>query len=604
MTSRLWMYIPDPGRERPLFDVMFRSTLQGARSGLYGGLVMGSTFAWMFWDQRTQPAFWLWFCALAFAIGLRFVLLYIFNQQPNAQLGRRHAYTTTALYLLVGIIWGLAGWVFNAGGANWARFALLTSQYLLLAMSVIALSSYLPVYLAFATPLCLLIPLPWMTYSPNAGMIVAIGTLASYFICLSFAIRISRAQAESIELRLELTASNEQLHVKMEIAETAQREAVQANLAKTTFLAAASHDLRQPTHALGMLIATLHAVAQRPSVESSEIAYIAERLKTTLTGLGHLLTALLDISRLDAGVTQADRQAVSLKQKLETLHGIFSGLAATKSLELRIMPCSLVVNTDPVLLHRILCNLVANAVRYTEHGRILVGCRRRKNRVEIQVWDTGIGISQDQIGNIFTEFFQVANVERNREKGLGLGLSIVKRSAEILGTEVLVASVPGKGSRFSFSLPMADDGYRLSASMPLSQNIKALTILIIDDDRDVLEAARIFLSAWGHSTVTAASLEEAVVAAKRSPTIGFILTDYRLADGVTGADAIRAVFACLGQAIPAAIITGDTDPERLREARKSGYPVLHKPLDATQLQELLEHEQPIATIERLTQIGM
>ena len=588
MTSRLWVCIPDPGREHPLFEVMFRSTLYGARNGLYGGLVMGSTIAWMFWNQRAHAVFSLWFYALALAIGLRFVLLYIWSQLPNAKLGRRHAYTATVLYLIVGIIWGLAGWVFNADGANWARFALLTCQYLLLAMSVIALSSYLPVYLAFVTPLCMLIPLPWMTYSPNASMIVAIGTLASYFVCFSFAIRISRTQAESIELRLELTASNEQLRVKTEAAEAAQREAEQANLAKTKFLAAASHDLRQPTHAIGMFIATLHAMSLRPAIDPGEIAYIAERLQTTFGGLGHLLTALLDISMLDAGVIQSDRQPVILAQKLETLYNIFSGLATAKNLELRIMPCSLAVDTDPFLLHRILCNLVANAVRYTEHGRILVGCRRRKNSVEIQVWDTGIGISQDQIGKIFTEFFQVANAARNREKGLGLGLSIVQRSAEILGTKIMVASVPGKGSVFSLVLPLTDTGHKFSSGLPLSYTTVSMTILVIDDDRAVLDAVHDLLTAWGHVAICAASLNEAFATAKCTPAIGFILADYRLAGDVTGVDAIRAVFACLGRAIPAAIITGDTDPERIREASKSGYTVLHKPLAAAQLRELLD----------------
>lgn len=588
MTSRLWACIPDPEREHPLFEVMFRSALHGARNGLYGGLVMGSTIAWMFWSQKANPVFSLWFYALVLAIGLRFLLLNIWSQLPNARLGRRHAYTVTALYLLVGIIWGLAGWVFNAEGANWARFALLTSQYLLLTMSVIALSSYLPVYLAFATPLCLLIPLPWIIYSPGASMIVTIGTLASYFVCFSFAIRISRTQAESIELRLELMASNEQLRVKTEVAEAAQREAELSNLAKTKFLAAASHDLRQPTHAIGMFIATLHSMSQHPNIEGAKLAYIADRLQTTFSGLGQLLTALLDISMLDAGVIQADIQAVTLTQKLEDMYDIFSGLAAAKNIELRIMPCSLAVEADPFLLHRILCNLVANAVRYTEHGRILVGCRRRKNGVEIQVWDTGIGISQDQIEKIFTEFFQVANVVRNREKGLGLGLSIVQRSAEILGTKIMVTSVLGKGSVFSLELPLTDTEHEVSSSLPLSYTTISMTILVIDDDRAVLDAVQDLLSAWTHIAICAASLDEAVAAAKRTPAIGFILTDYRLADTVTGIDAIRAVFACLGRAVPAAIITGDTDPERIREARKSGYTVLHKPLAAAQLRELLD----------------
>ncbi len=393
---------------------------------------------------------------------------------------------------------------------------------------------------------------------------------------------------EQHEREAELMLSRDQLRVETAIAETALTEAEQANLAKTKFLAAASHDLRQPAHALGMLIATLHAVSQQAAIEPGRIAYIAERLQTALDGLGHLMNGLLDISRLDAEVIHPAKQTVALTQKLEALYYIFSELAAAKGLELRIMPCSLAVDADPFLLHRILCNLVANAVRYTEHGRILVGCRRRKGQVEIQILDTGIGIAQDQLGNIFTEFFQVNNVARTREKGLGLGLSIVQRSAELLDTKVFVSSIPGKGSGFSFSLPLATSEYKPVAELLQPHNPESMTLLVIDDDRDSLDAMQTLLTAWGHVAVPAASLNEAVAAAKRTSAIGFILADYRLSDNVTGIDAIRAVFACLGHAIPAAIITGDTAPERIREASKGGYAVLHKPLAAAQLRDLLD----------------
>jgi signal transduction histidine kinase/ActR/RegA family two-component response regulator len=366
----------------------------------------------------------------------------------------------------------------------------------------------------------------------------------------------------------------------------AKEHAEAANRAKSQFLAAASHDLRQPTHALSLFIAALRSMAKRPQVKGEDVGAVAARLQLALDGLGRLLNGLLDVSRLEAGVVEINRAPILLQDRLNELHNAFSGPAQAKGLELKIMPTSLWADSDPVVLARVLSNLVANAVRYTERGRILIGCRRRANAIEIQVLDTGIGIAEDQRAKIFEEFYQVGNVARDREHGLGLGLAIVQRSVSLLGGSIGVKSIPGRGSCFSVTVPRAAPVIQPRNASAVSPATRR-TILVIDDNHEVLESMQQLLAEWGHHAIAVRTLEAAVAAAKKHSDVGLILADYRLAETITGADAIRAVIACVGRAVPAVIITGDTSPERIREAQASGFTLLHKPLDTRQLQELL-----------------
>lgn len=382
--------------------------------------------------------------------------------------------------------------------------------------------------------------------------------------------------------RIRSLKAAEELRIAKEHAEAANR-------AKSQFLAAASHDLRQPTHALSLFIAALRSMARRPQVKGEDVGVVAARLQLALDGLGRLLNGLLDVSRLEAGVVEVNRAPVPLQERLHELQNAFAGPAQAKGLEFKVMPTRLWADTDPVILARVLSNLVANAVRYTERGRILVGCRRNAGSVEIQVLDTGIGIAEDQRAKIFEEFYQVGNVARDREHGLGLGLAIVQRSVNLLGGSIRVDSLPGKGSMFSVTLPRATPPVASAAPSPplLQASTGQRSILLIDDNPEVLESMQQLLTEWGHHAIATRSMADAVTAAAAQPDIGLILADYRLADNVTGVDAIVAVNARLGRAVPAVIITGDTSPERIRDAQASGYTLLHKPLDTRQLQELL-----------------
>jgi PAS domain S-box-containing protein len=367
-----------------------------------------------------------------------------------------------------------------------------------------------------------------------------------------------------------------------------------ADRAKSVFLAAASHDLRQPLHALGLFLTALRSMAHNPMRSSHELADIGQRMQSSLDSLGQLLNMLLDVSRLDANAVQVEREPTSLGPLLHDLGQDFLALASEKKLRLRVAPSHLWVDTDPTVLRRILTNLLSNAVRYTPRGRILLGCRRRGGEVEIQVWDSGIGIAPEQREAIFEEFFQIGQsaAQDHEAHGLGLGLSIVRRSARLLQAPLDLRSLPGRGSMFSIRLPLCQAPARLPTfAAPSRRTTTSLGVLVIDDEPQVLSAMQHTLEAWGHRAFCASSADEAVVTAiTHAEHIHLLLSDYRLSGNVTAVDAISAVHACLPHPVPTYILTGDTSPQRIREASLLGFPLLHKPVNAQTLRNILDTE--------------
>ncbi len=365
-------------------------------------------------------------------------------------------------------------------------------------------------------------------------------------------------------------------------------ELVAANRAKSRFLAAASHDLRQPMHALGLFVAQLNNIDITP-----EAKHLAGRIEAAVTALQGLLDALLDVSRLDAGVVTPNLTTIPVNNVLERIENTFAPDAMAREIRFRVARSSLAVLSDPILLERILINLVANALRYTEQGGILVGCRRHGNQVRVEVWDTGIGIAQEQQQAIFQEFYQVDNPERDRKKGLGLGLSISARLARLLGGRIDVRSIPGKGSVFSVQLPRSTETPTPEigeADVSGTKKLDDALILIVDDDVLVRESIEGIISQWGCSVTSAATGEEALARIDGDmPTPNAIICDYRLPKGETGIEVIKQLRTRIGKDIPAALITGDTDPECLREAMAHGFMLLHKPLQPARLRMLIEN---------------
>jgi PAS domain S-box-containing protein len=368
--------------------------------------------------------------------------------------------------------------------------------------------------------------------------------------------------------------------------------ALAANLAKTRFLAAASHDLRQPIQAIGMF----HHALQRTGL-NAEQQHLHDLLGMSVRNLGDLLNSLLDISRLDAGAVVPRFEAFGVKAVFQGLDTEFWPVADEKSLRLRFCyPArDLVVRSDPKLISTLLGNLISNAIKYTERGSVLVSARQRGEYALIQVWDTGIGISAEHEKDIFEEYLQLGNPERDRTKGLGLGLAIVKRLARLMNTDVKVRSQLGRGSVFEFNLPIAQALSHSPKTEPPRSGTKKLIlgirrVVIVEDDVMVSTGLVLLFESMGMIVQTFSS---ATVALESASALGeeadFYLTDLRLPD-LSGLEFLQALQQRRGRVIKAAILTGDTSPDRIEIIKSSAWPVLFKPIEPEQLLRVMEEQ--------------
>lgn len=364
-----------------------------------------------------------------------------------------------------------------------------------------------------------------------------------------------------------------------------------ANLAKSRFLAAASHDLRQPLHALGLFVSQL-----RERLDAPERDRLVERIDTAIAAMNELFNALLDISKLDAGVLTPDLKDFPIQRLLDRIEMTFASAAREKRIRLRVMPSHSWVRSDPILLERILLNLVSNALRYTERGGIIIGCRQRAGAVRIEVWDSGIGIPRDQQRHVFGEFYRLAGPDRAGAPGLGLGLAIVDRLCRLLDHPIDLTSELGRGSRFSVLVPLvaARNEPLISAVAPEHMaeysKLTGALIVVIDDDDLIRDGMARLLRGWRCHVVAATSDEAALATlADYDNRPDLIISDYQLAGGKTGFEAIERLRSVLGSPIPALLISGDTNPERLREASASGHLLLHKPVAPAALRATINH---------------
>lgn len=387
------------------------------------------------------------------------------------------------------------------------------------------------------------------------------------------------------------------LHQRIEEATQALRakkeEAERASHDKSRFLAVASHDLRQPLHALGLYVAEL----QR-KMSGAEQQHLVGQIEHSIEALSTLLNALLDISKLDAGVVVPQIQTCDVNTMLERVTADYQMLASIKNIRLIVRPCAGYVTSDPMLLERILMNLVSNAVRYTyPNGSVLVACRRRGRFMRIEVRDNGIGISRIDQENIFREFFQLAQPQLDVSKGLGLGLSIVDRLAKLLGHRIELRSALGKGSVFAIEVPIAPQAAKLPAvpAQPSGDaepeaDISPLTgkrLLVVDDDALVLSSTSSILASWGCEVSTAASISEVRRLLQQGGIWDLVITDYQLDNEGNGIDVISLIRQHHNRQIPCILISGDIGPAVLKLASVGGHHLLHKPVRPAKLRSLV-----------------
>ncbi len=360
----------------------------------------------------------------------------------------------------------------------------------------------------------------------------------------------------------------------------------QANSAKSRFLAVASHDLRQPVHALGLYVAQAKEARDDAARES-----LIGRIESSWLSISGLLDALLDISKLDSNALQVNIVKFEAQAVLDRIEQSFAVLAQAKGLRMRVRPSRLVLASDPQLLERILQNLVSNAVRYTLDGGVLIGVRRHGAHARVDVWDTGTGIGGDESGHIFDEFYR-GHAGGGDAGGMGLGLAIVSRLAQLLDSAVTLRSRPGKGSMFSITVPQAPPGSTADAPVPrkIPQSVFAGGLaLIIDDDANASQAMSGLLRQWEWEVISADSCADALAALRRDTrTPDVIVSDYHLAHE-SGVDAIARIRVACGSEVPAVLVSGDVTEELRAIAARQSLTLLHKPLQAAKLRALLHH---------------
>lgn len=394
--------------------------------------------------------------------------------------------------------------------------------------------------------------------------------------------------------RGQVFIEQQQLHYRNEfLAQELARQrdvAEEAHQSKTRFLAAASHDLRQPMHALAILLELL-----RPEVQlSHKGSSILSRAQQAADAMNGLLDALLDISKIDAGVIWPSRRAFAVGELLDEIAREFQPIAEKKGLRLAVVSSSAVVDTDPVLLGQLLRNLVANAIRYTPAGRVLLGCRRQQGRLAIQVLDTGIGIPSEHHDAIFSEFFQIRDTQLERHEGLGLGLAIVSRVARMLEHPLAVHSAPGRGSCFTVRVPLAVGAVApLVAASPAvpaaaAADLSGRLVVMIDDDEDIRSVMRSLLRAWGCEAIVAASAVDALQQLEGdNRVVDAMLCDMGLGAAGNGIEAIHLLRQHCGALTPALLVTGDTSGQTIQAAESAGLTMLHKPVKAATLHAAL-----------------
>lgn len=360
------------------------------------------------------------------------------------------------------------------------------------------------------------------------------------------------------------------------------RELSDANQAKSRLLAAASHDLRQPLHALNLMVAQLQLDAG-----AAERERLSQRIGQAIGSINTLFDGLLDVSKLDAGVIRPEPQAFAVQQLLDRMDITCSAAARDKGLELRIRAHAAWTHTDPVLMERILGNLVGNAVRYTRSGGLLVACRRSAEGLRLSVWDTGIGIAPDKLARIFDEFYRVEGAESESREGLGLGLSIVARLADLLGHRVQVRSVPGRGSCFTVIVPEvpAQPSRPPALAPPAPDLLQGRAVVVIDNNDSVLDSTAQLLRAWACQVQALHGLPHKLSVLAGPPDL--LLVDMHLDNAASGVAVVEALRAHWGACIPALIMTGDVTLATRERIAAAGLPQVEKPLSALRLRTAL-----------------
>ena len=569
-----------------------------ARTGLVGNTVGACVIVALYVKSVPLLTMTVWALLFGAALVLRAVLTatYLRRWRGSATLLRswRNRYLTGVL--ATGAMWGVSVWLFYPFGANLERIALLLTVYSFCISAVPALATQFLAFVAFVA----------LTFVP---MILRIALLpdrdgwtlaAILFLIFGITVMLGRGYQRSFAHVLALKQRGQQLLAQLQVekvaADQARREAETANRAKTQFFAAASHDLRQPLHALGLFAEALrHRIGA-----DAEVAHLVNSINSSVDALEGLFSELLDITKIDTGGVEARPENFSVDAMFARLKLHFEPTAFEKGLALRFRGAKHFGYADPLLLDRVVRNLLSNAIRYTNDGGIVVAARQRGDKLRFEVWDTGLGIRPHEQERIFEEFYQVPSdappLDPTQRKGLGLGLAIVRRLARVLDAPLRLRSVPGRGTMFSIEIALGQRPKPSEPTVPLRSalglTLDRRLIVIVEDDPAVLGGLDVLLKSWGADVAAfdswvAATEWAAAAQARGLMKPDLLIVDFRLESGHTGLEVIEAMRAAFGQALPAVIVTGSLMSNQEGEAHAHDFHLLLKPVVPTKLRAMI-----------------
>ena len=532
------------------------------------------------WRQLPQSLLLYWMVVVVAVSAIRLWCVYAYLKAD--QLSRERTVWGTIMWLgalISGIIWGAWPLLFYQHYAD--DYLLLISAIFAAMVSVSASSGsvYLPSFIAFAIPLVL--PLSIAHLLSGRDPLQIVGILLILFLAVNFVlvVRSNRQNRDLLYSKLENQKLIERLAEEKLLAERAMA-------AKSRFLAAASHDLRQPLHAMGLFLSALQN--RENDVQNKRII---EDMCKSADALNSLFNSLLDVSRLDAEIIEFKPVHVPAGQLFDTLRAQFAQQALQKGISLRIRANDEVLYCDVVLLERVLRNLFSNALRYTNKGSVSLICEAQDDSSKLIILkDTGIGIPEEFAEDVFSEYYQLNNPARDRAKGLGLGLAIVRRLCDLMGVTLTMSSIVGEGTEFRVVVPSGNNDKIEKSKAPVERLVaQGCQVLVIDDELQVLQSMRHMLEGWGCDVLLAESARDALKAMALDDSVpDVIISDYRLANDLNGVDAVAAVLESVDLEIPVIIVTGDTSPERLKEVKGTGYELLHKPVLPDDLLDILQ----------------
>jgi signal transduction histidine kinase/CheY-like chemotaxis protein len=554
----------------------------------YLSIFVSSVFTWVMSDSGNTRSMIIWVIINAVIIFSRMPLFKKLKRLHEIrQLKNNHYHYILLFFILVsGVFWGIGLYLFTPDAGNQELFfTIIIAMTIMTVVSVPGLAVSIPACLFMIIPICIGMSL---AIYDHEYIILFYTILASYLFLIGTTVRLNKVLIQALSLDIENEKLLRNITVEKEIAE-------QANIEKSHFLAAASHDLSQPLNSMGLFIYSLRKTLETKTVaiaDKSKPVKILSQIDNSYRALKGLFDSLMEISRLDAGTMRAENKALELNYILTPLTDELRDSAESKGLTLEYLPVNCVVKSDPILLSRILRNLISNAIKYTHAGSITVRECIESNDVVINIIDSGIGIPAEEFKNIFNEYHQLSNKARDRRQGIGLGLSLVKKMSHLIGADISVASTLNKGSTFTLRLPLSTLAITEEETTPIKHiTLDGVRVLIIDDEPDILQAMKLVLTDWGCEVELAENYQQAddfISNHTANNTPDIILCDYRLQETMTGVEVIKKIRTKLNREIPAIIISGDTNPALLKSINDAGLFVLSKPVQVSMLQAKMD----------------